>query len=358
MDESSRTFLKTLAAVAFLSALTVVLARPVWQSDGGRREAARKVRPVAREQAQTPEPVVSETPEEPEATVVELTYRRYPKGCLNPVDPPPGAGLVAAARYGAPGRPHRIALAQPGGDVLAEFVASFPLQWSPSGRWLATRGLELFDASGNLVRPFRVLGNEPWAWSPIADCLVVADRDRLVVVQPPARKTVLVEGYGAGNWFYFSPDGRHLFTMEGVIDLRMNPVRPTERRPLRPAEVCPDLEDLTQESCAFGASLIAAISDRKLVLTDGNGTSIRPLTSDSGWRDDFPEWGPSGTGVLFVRKPIGSGSPEVWFIPEGGNPRPTGLRLATCPCRGEAWVTYLDWSVSPPGGSMPEIPGA
>ncbi len=60
-------------------------------------------------------------------------------------------------------------------------------------------------------------------------------------------------------------------------------------------------------------------------------------------------WGPSGTGVVFVGDVAGEGAvgPLVWFIPEGGTARPTGLRVDSF---GGDLDAHLDWSAMPPLG--------
>lgn len=358
MDESSKSLLRTLAALAFLGTLGALLARPIFSADD---DPASTRRPAAQTQkSEEPQtPAASPTKEKPDAAAAApLVYGDYPKACLRPVPAPAGTGLVAVFHYGAGGEPNEISIGSPAGGATATFPGMSPLQWSPTGRWLASRGLELHDPLGRAYRPFKLGGNEPWAWSPIADCLVVADRDRLVVLQPPDTKTVLLEGYGAGNPFFFSPDGRYLFTMRGGIDLRENPVRPIPVPSLSPT-TCNVSRQLTQESCAPSGELVAAIDGGRLVLTDLEVSYRRPLTTDNGWIDAFPEWGPSRTGVLFIRTPEERGAPEVWFVAEGGNPRPTGLLLPDRKGVGKLdeneWPSYLDWNITPPDGVMPPI---
>jgi Tol biopolymer transport system component len=71
----------------------------------------------------------------------------------------------------------------------------------------------------------------------------------------------------------------------------------------------------------------------RLVLLDSDGAPVKDLTSGP-LGDETPEWGPSGTGLIFVR------AGTIWFIPEGGAARSTGVPS------GSAW----DWSATPPSG--------
>jgi Tol biopolymer transport system component len=71
----------------------------------------------------------------------------------------------------------------------------------------------------------------------------------------------------------------------------------------------------------------------RLVLLDSNGVPVKDLTSGP-LGDETPEWGPSRTGVVFVH------AGTLWFIPEGGAARSTGVPS------GSSW----DWSATPPAG--------
>jgi hypothetical protein len=72
---------------------------------------------------------------------------------------------------------------------------------------------------------------------------------------------------------------------------------------------------------------------------------VREFADDSSI-EDFPMWGPSGTGILYAASPQG-GEPLVWFVPEEGQPRQTGLRVARL---GDDLGMLLDWSATPPIG--------
>lgn len=99
----------------------------------------------------------------------------------------------------------------------------------------------------------------------------------------------------------------------------------------------------TSISCSPDDSFIAAIRDDTLVLLDSDGNVLRDLTDDGGYRDIDPDWGDSGSGLLFGRIPEGGGPAQVWHIPEGGVPRNTGLVYRPGP-------RSIDWSGTPPTG--------
>ena len=100
----------------------------------------------------------------------------------------------------------------------------------------------------------------------------------------------------------------------------------------------------TSISCSPDGRFIAAVRDASLVLLDRDGNLLRELTTDDGYRDIDPDWGQSGSGLLFGRVPDAGGSAQVWHIAEGGVPRNTGLVYDG---RGAA---AIDWSASPPTG--------
>lgn len=113
-------------------------------------------------------------------------------------------------------------------------------------------------------------------------------------------------------------------------------------------------------SCSPDAEFVVAVrapeeaspDTRRLVLLDGRGTLVRELTTGEGLADESPEWGPRGTGVLFVRRPTDGGEAQVWFIAEGSAARDTGLRLEVPrPFYGSyGWRPLLDWSATAPVG--------
>lgn len=103
-------------------------------------------------------------------------------------------------------------------------------------------------------------------------------------------------------------------------------------------------EGYTAVSCAPSGDFMAAIRDGSLVLLDRDGKTLRGLTTDTGYRDDFVDWGIRGAGVLFGRMPDDGGPAEVWHIAEGGSARNTGLVYAG------PGAEAVDWSASPPTG--------
>ena len=95
---------------------------------------------------------------------------------------------------------------------------------------------------------------------------------------------------------------------------------------------------------ASTTSLAVLGVDGSLVREFEDGTAI----------EDFPMWGPSGTGVVFAATPqqgfvtgAQDDTPLVWFVPEGDRPRQTGLRVAGL---GDRLDALLDWSATPPVG--------
>ncbi|MDP9068934.1 MAG: hypothetical protein M3N53_11415 [Actinomycetota bacterium] len=103
-------------------------------------------------------------------------------------------------------------------------------------------------------------------------------------------------------------------------------------------------------SCSPDGGFIAAVRAGRLVLLNGNGTLVRELVTDTGYRDVFVDWGPRGAGLIFGRKRSGAKSTEVWHIAEGGTARNTGLVY-----RGAGSV---DWSATPPTGLATSWRGA
>lgn len=99
----------------------------------------------------------------------------------------------------------------------------------------------------------------------------------------------------------------------------------------------------TAVSCSPNGAFMAALRDDDLLLLNGDGSPVRDLTTDSGFRDEFVDWGPSGAGLIFGRVPESGGEAQVWYIPEGGTARDTGLRYRPGP-------RAIDWAASPPTG--------
>lgn len=99
----------------------------------------------------------------------------------------------------------------------------------------------------------------------------------------------------------------------------------------------------TAISCAPNGAFIAALREGNLFLLDSEGSELRDLTTDTGFRDVFVDWGEAGAGLLFGRVPSGGGPAQVWHIAEGGTARNTGLVFTPGP-------GAIDWAASPPTG--------
>lgn len=96
-------------------------------------------------------------------------------------------------------------------------------------------------------------------------------------------------------------------------------------------------------ACSPDGGFIAAIRNGRLELLDAEGNLVRSLVTDSGYRDVYVDWGPRGAGLLVGRVPFGSKAGEIWYLPEGGAARSTGLGFTP----GKA---AIDWSASSPSG--------
>lgn len=115
----------------------------------------------------------------------------------------------------------------------------------------------------------------------------------------------------------------------------------------------------TAVSCSPGGDLLVAIRHRKgdptstsLAVLRADGSFVREFGQDS-TVEDRPMWGPPGTGVVFVGGVEGGAEtgPLVWFLPEGGTVRPTGLRVERF---GDELDSWLDWSATNPLGHPSE----
>jgi len=107
--------------------------------------------------------------------------------------------------------------------------------------------------------------------------------------------------------------------------------------------------------CAPGGQFLIAIGhegnprDTTMVILRRDGTLVEEVAQQSRV-EDAPMWGPPHTGVLFAADVGGEGAvgPLVWFLPEGGTARPTGLRVDRL---GASLDALLDWSATPPLGN-------
>lgn len=96
-------------------------------------------------------------------------------------------------------------------------------------------------------------------------------------------------------------------------------------------------------ACSPDGGFIAALRNGRLELLDAQGNFVRSLVTGSGYRDVYVDWGPRRAGLVVGRVPSGSKRGEVWYLPEGGAARNTGLTFT--PRKGA-----IAWSASPPTG--------
>ena len=109
----------------------------------------------------------------------------------------------------------------------------------------------------------------------------------------------------------------------------------------------PQREAYQSPACSPDGAYVAAVAapdgtggaEGHVTIVSASGGVVQRLTSGSGEGDYSPEWGPSGTGVLFGRKPSGSTDMTLWYVPEGSSPRATSIHASS-----------FDWSATPPTG--------
>ena len=379
------------------------------------------------------------------------TMRPFPRRCLRAV-PRPSSGHLAAFQAGA------VSVTTPEGDSVASIAAAPPIRWSPSGRFLATGGGELWRANGRSAGSFLPREADRWAWSPVADCaLVVTARGSVSVAGPRLRRRVLFDAGGIED-LAFSADGRRLgFVVrekEGpsarsiwIADLAAGSARRIERYSARtpvvtllgwdargrllygvssgaslaadgialryhtargggrrragvtllpvdenvtrcgerdlvvvgagretnlnkrlayltsgaPRFITPTDAVVVSPSCSPGGEFIAAVaardgartSARRLVVLRPDGSFERFLAPE-GSGDEYPRWGPPGTGLSFIRMRSSGRLADVWFIREGQAARPTPLVVAV---PGSVyghfnWARVFDWSADPPAPTL------
>jgi hypothetical protein len=265
---------------------------------------------------------------------------------------------MAAYRLGDGTKPHDVVISSPSGSQVGQAVLAAPIMWSPSGNLL-------LDRFGALVTPdgrgagsaFGGREEMPMVWSPIADCVVGSDGDGLIV-GVAGRKPVTILS-GPITHFSFSKDGTRIFVEgdndAGTLDL----VRHHLSNRQHGIDVLTDgpcdglhYADYDWPTCSPDGRYIAAVRQNgRLSLLSSNGTFIREIVTDSGYRDAEPIWGPPRTGIVFVRTRTGApdAPAEVWFVAEGGVPRDTGLRLPH-PIETNIripWRGFFDWTAAP-----------
>jgi len=441
---------KTIAVLVFAGLVGAILLGPVLDPAGQNQGTGDELpSPLPSEPTKpTPQPSPSETPQEKKALRLDSGW---PTRCLRRVPEISGDGLVAA--YDGTD----VTIAMPDGTVTGSFAGAPPLQWSPSGRYVAAGDGEIVTAAGKKTPDFPPVDGEWFAWSPVADCMifgahrslrmVAPGRDEVILLReqvldlafsPNGRRLALVIGPrlwiadletgrllrargkdAATKLFAWTPDGSLLLygvapgesvaadgirirallmpeRIRGIVDLTHTTYlaraldhddffepcgglvmfvegsgRDTTRNKhlavLEPARGTRPVTGAAgpvylSPACSPGGRYIAAvrapdggsIDDRQLVLLSADGSFLDDLTPALTGADEYPSWGPAG--VVFVMRPA-SGPPQVWFIPEGGTARSTGLSVrAPRAMYGHFdWDRVLDWSGDAPSGSPPGV---
>ena len=126
--------------------------------------------------------------------------------------------------------------------------------------------------------------------------------------------------------------------------------------PSGPTFITPTSAAVMSPSCSPDGGYIAVaasgdgadITERRLALLRSDGSFERFL-APAGSGDEYPIWGPRGSGLAFVRMRPSGRMADVWFIPEGGSASPTPLVIAVPPeTYGHFdWAEALDWSAAP-----------
>lgn len=241
--------------------------------------------------------------------------------------------------------------------------------WSPSGRYLAYGAASFFDFEAHITSSMFGRRPDAWTWSPVADCMFGLVGDALLAGPPGSDGVPVVTGSISG--FRLTEDGRFLGVHddEGTtvgFDLRRHRRVPERRTSpifegVAPFGCSAVPEDYVSASCSesrrFGVAIHNPDHDEGLLgrlwLISADGDPIQQIAGGA-YEDTAPEWGPSGTGVVFLRRPVERGRLEVWFLPEGGNPSPTPLAISGIGhlVGHESFRpdTFVDWNVTPPDG--------
>ena len=457
--------IRTIGALLFFALFGLFLAQPVLDSGADRPARLPRLEVSATPDGQAVKVLPRET-----KTITRLVHD-YPRACLRQVQPPSGAGLVAAFDE------RRVTIVTTTGDVQAtiEDVAPTvrpPIAWSPSGRALAVGPQGLFWTPEGERVPIgdvqhgMVLGiRGRWGWSPIADCGVHINQKGELLITAVDSSTATKGGLAVGpgiplvrptvESFAFAPEGRSLglVIVEGkrreiwVADLTRNTmtavtrfpsstccvtlggwtpdgaellfwaasgasvsadgwllqsVDPQTRRissftamrvrpeflercaedllgivggdrfdvgPMRLGELqagsgasylTPRTESHFNFSCTSNGALIAtargevrdgseatrSTSRTEVTILRADGSEVITLTP-AGMSDGAPEWGPPGTGLIFVR--LSDGDATVLFAAEGRTPTALGVSVAI-PRPDFVWHQVLDWSATLPDG--------
>ena len=95
-----------------------------------------------------------------------------------------------------------------------------------------------------------------------------------------------------------------------------------------------------------GSDPVGSTSQTEVTILRPDGSEVITLTPE-GMNDAAPEWGPPGTGLIFVR--ISGDDATVLFAAEGRTPTALGMSVSV-PRPDIAWQQVLDWSATPPDG--------
>ena len=340
----------------------------------------------------------------------------YPAECLKQAPLPQGSGLLAAEQ------PEGVSVVTPVGESIASISSRGPVGFSASGKFLATDDGKVWTSTG--TQKFLVADDPTtsWAWSPVADCIVAADRRGLVVGLPKGGRLrrVLTDEV---DTFAFSPSGDHLLMVMASTDRKrggiwladlgeremrvLMPLKESAERwvfygwsrgekpilvaaggkagpatdrplvsflPVGASSTCGDEIVVADKgriatfgvtgtpkflaaddrykylsvTCAPDGRYLAAVRVLKgagpdaarLALLERDGSFVSLLTRGL-YRDQTPSWGPSGTGVVLVRRPLGAddAAHQVWFLPEGGVVQEVGLPVVE-----SDGTPVFDWS--------------
>ena len=123
-----------------------------------------------------------------------------------------------------------------------------------------------------------------------------------------------------------------------------------------PRFITPTSAAVVSPTCSPDGGYIAAvasgdgddISARRLALLRADGSFERFLAPE-GSGDEYPLWGPPGTGLSFIRIRPSGRMADVWFIAEGASARPTPLAVAL-PANDHGtydWPSVFTWSATP-----------
>ncbi|MDQ3985051.1 MAG: hypothetical protein M3280_00920 [Actinomycetota bacterium] len=182
-------------AAAFLALFALVLSIPL--RDNGSGDGPGRVKtPPAKNGGR---PTSSPTPKPDDKT----SLVNYPDACLAPAGSPQES-LVAYAHQDG------IAIAEIPGEARAVIDDSPPVTWSPSGTYLAGGSGTVYDSNGDEVGTLFTEPGSRWAWSPTADCAVVAREGSSTIdfFVPDGQSTPFIEARATN--LSFSPKGGDL----------------------------------------------------------------------------------------------------------------------------------------------------